>query len=195
MNELTKNAIESLTPTERAAYEQYLEKGAPPLSPAAMANLFELYLNGNSCEDIAKLNKNFTLGMIARAKVDGLWEERRQAHVRSLLEGVRERVQQVQLESVMFSADLLAAANKLYGDRLKRFLQTGDERELGDLSITSLKQYREAVELLMKLTGQERESKVTVKGEQRHTIEVKPTKAMTPAEAAQILTLVEGGKK
>jgi hypothetical protein len=168
-----------------------MNKGGYPLAPTVQAQLFNLYLNGSSCEEIQRLNPNFSLGMIARAKVDGLWDERREAHVRELLETVRERVQQVQLESVSFTADLLASANKMFGDRLKRYIQTGDPNELGDLKIDSLKQYKDAVDLLLKLTGQDRENKMTVKGEVKQTLEVVPKK-MTPQEAAAYLALAEG---
>jgi len=90
-----ERAISKLTPTERSALGRY---EGPPLSPAVQAQLFELYLNGSDTDEISRLNRNFTLGMIVGAKVDGLWDERKQAHIGTLLDTVRERVQQVQLE-------------------------------------------------------------------------------------------------
>jgi hypothetical protein len=87
------------------------------------------------------------------------------------------------MESVMFSADLLASANKMFGDKLKKYIQTGDERELGTLKIDSLKQYRDAVELLLKLTGQDK--KVEITGQVKQTVEF--TGPMTPKDAAALL--------
>jgi hypothetical protein len=181
--EIVLSPVDKLTPEERKAYKLYIQKGDPPLAPGVQAQLYMLYLNGSSCEEIVKLNPNFTLGMVARAKVEGLWDDRRDTHLQNLFENVRERVQQVQMESVMFSADLLSSANKMFGDKLKRYIQTGDERELGTLRIDSLKQYRDAVELLLKLTGQDK--KVEVSGQVKQTVEF--TGPMSPKDAAALL--------
>jgi hypothetical protein len=86
--------------------------------------------------------------------VEGLWDEKREAHIGDLLSGVRERVQQSQVEAIAFACDLLSAAHKQYGDRIKRYIQTGNEEELGDLKVKSLKDYKEVVSLVMSLTGQ-----------------------------------------
>lgn len=176
--------MELLTPEEKKALKLYRAKNDPPLAPQIQMQLFELYLNGSSCEEIQRLNPNVPLGMIVRARIDGDWDRRLSDYRDRLLTEVRTRVEQVQVESVMFTADMLAAANKMNGDKLKKFIQTGDSRELGDLNITSLKQYRDAVELLLKLTGQDR--KVEVKGEQKTTIEVRAGK-LTPKEAAALI--------
>jgi hypothetical protein len=100
-----------------------------------------------------------------------------------LFEGVRERVEQVQMESVLFTTDLLSSANKMFGDKLKKYIQTGDERELGALKVDSLKQYRDAVDLLLRLTGQS--NKVEVTGETKRVIEF--SGKLTPKAAAAIL--------
>ncbi len=181
--EIVLSPVERLSPEERKAYKLYVQKNDPPLSPSVQAQLFSLYLNGTSCEEIAKLNPNFSLGMIVRARVEGLWDERRDAHLESLFSGVRERVQQVQMESVVFTSDLLSSANKMFGDKLKKYLQTGDERELGALRIDSLKQYRDAVDLLMKLTGQDK--KIEVTGQTKTVVEF--TGPVSPKDAAALL--------
>jgi len=180
---LILSPVERLSPEERKAYKLYVQKNDPPLAPGVQAQLYNLYLNGSTCEEINRLNPNFSLGMIVRAKVEGLWDDRRDKHINELFESVRERVQQVQMESVVFTTDLLAGANKMFGDKLKRYLQTGDERELGDLRIDSLKQYRDAVDLLLKLTGQDR--KVEVSGQTKTVVEFKGPVA--PKDAAAIL--------
>lgn len=182
--------VDLLTPEEAKAYRLYMKKGDPPLAPGIQAELFSLYLNGTPCEDIARLNPNFSLGMIVRARIEGLWDARRDAHIRSLFENVRERVAQVQAESIMLTADMLAAANKQFGDKLKRFIQTGDESVLGDLKIDSLKQYRDAVALLMQLTGQDK--KVQVSGEVTKTVEFKGK--LDAKQAAALLKLADEDK-
>jgi hypothetical protein len=191
-NELALTEIEKLSPVELEAYNKYVDKGGAPLSPGVQAQLFSLYLHGDSCEDIADLNKNFSLGMIVKAKVDGLWEQKREVHLRELLDSVKDRVTQAQLESAIFATDLLAATHKIHSKRFKRAIQTGDEKELGDMAITSIKQYRDAVDLLLKVTGQDTKQQLTVKGEQTHRIEF--SGKMTPQEAALALAAIEAKK-
>jgi hypothetical protein len=182
-----KDPLDALSPEEMKAYKAYLKKNDPPLAPRVQAELFSLYINGSTTEEIAKLNPNFSLGMVVRAKVDGLWDQRRDAHLDHLFSTVRDRVSQVQMESVVFTSDLLASANKMFGDKIKKYIQTGDEAELGTLKIDSLKQYRDAVELLLKLTGQDK--KIEVKGETKTTVEFKGK--LNPKEAAALLKLAE----
>ncbi len=181
--QVSANPKDLLTKEEARAYRIYMAKKDPPLAPQIQAQLFNLYLNGASCEEIQRLNPNLSLGMIVRARVEGLWDDQRQRYLDSLFSAVRERVQQVQMESVMLTADMLAAANKMFGDKLKKYIQTDDPRELGELRIDSLKQYRDAVELLMKLTGQDK--KVEVTGTTKTVVEFK--NKLTPIEAAAIL--------
>lgn len=180
-----------LSPEETRALKLYMKKGDPPLSPRLQGELFSLYLNGSTTEEIAKLNPNLSLGMIVRAKVEGLWDQRLDAHRNHLLSTIRDRVQQVQMESIGLTADMLAAANKSFGDKFKRYLQTGDESVLGTLKIDSLKQYRDAVDLLLKLTGQDK--KIEVKGETTTTVEFKGK--LTPKEAALLLKAADSTKE
>lgn len=186
-----------LTPKERASYWTAIKNN--PLSPARQAQLFELFLNGNSTETIANLNK-MPLGEVVRARIDFDWDQKKDEHVAYLLSSVRDRVRQIQLESITFSADLLAAAHKLHGERIRKFIQTGDEAELGDLKITNLKAYKDAVELLLKLTGQDKDASATtqivVQGNGKQTVRVDDSVEVkngiwTAEEAAEVLKLIE----
>lgn len=189
-----------LTPKERGAYWSALKNN--PLSPAKQAQLFELFLNGKSCEEIANLNK-MPLGEVVRARIDFEWDQKKDEHVTYLLSSVRDRVRQIQLESITFSADLLAAAHKLHGERIRKFIQSGDEAELGDLKITNLKAYKDAVELLLKLTGQDKEAATNVivnSGEANVTVAENAERKhaiWTAEEAAEVLKLIDvrEGKK
>lgn len=183
-----KSEVESLSQEEREAYEGY--KG-PALAPSVQATLFELYLRGEPLAGIQKVNKNFTLGMIAKAKVEGLWNARRAAYTAELYDSVVERVKLAQTEAAVFAADLLAVAHKQFGLKLKRYIQTGDEKELGDLSIKSLEGYRKAIDLLLRITGQDQ--KQTVKGEVKHehTLTVGQGTPLSPDQAAALLAIVD----
>lgn len=184
---------------EKAALDVYHQRRQPPLSPDMQARLFSLFLQGIDCMEIVRLNRGVSLGQVIAARVEGRWDEQRQDHLNALLKETRTRLQQTTLEAVDFVTTQLAAAHKLYGDRVKKFLQTGDEKDLGGFSIHGWKGYREAVDLLKTLTGQDAK-----KHEHKHLHQTDPNqplpsanRAMTPTEAKQAVkaTLKKGGLK
>lgn len=155
MSELV--APDDLTPEERKAFEIYMRLNQPPMAPSAQANFRELYLQGTSCEEIHRLNPGgFSLGAIVRARIEYSWDEARKLHQERLALRVRERVQQVQMETIERVANELAASNKLISDKALKYIQTGDESLLAGTSIGSLKHLKELSEILLKLTGQDK---------------------------------------
>lgn len=160
-----------LSSRERAAYDFVVKMKQPGVSPHTQAKFFALFLQGTDCAEIARLNPGFSLGQIVAARVEGRWDEHRQEHVESLLRETRMRLQQTTLEGIEFIAGQLAAARKLYGDKTKKFLQSGDPADLGGFSIHGWKAYREAVDILKTLTGGDKTEK-KVSGEILHKHEV-----------------------
>lgn len=144
-----------LNAREQIAYDMHMKKLEPPLAPALCAELFELYLNGLSLADIVKANKGLKMGAVVRASLEGDWYDKRLAYQENLLQSVVPRVQQVQAEAIVFTSSLLAAAHKLHSAKINKFLQTGDESELGDFAPRTFEQYRKTSELLLRLTGQD----------------------------------------
>lgn len=59
------------------------------------------------------------------------------------------------LEGLQFASDGMAVFHRLVGDKFRRYLQTGDPKDLGDMENMGFKTYKDLVELLQKLTGQE----------------------------------------
>lgn len=198
---LTQTEKESLlSEREKAAYSLYMKLKQPPMAQSTQAQFFSLFLQGNSCEEIVRLNPNgFPLGAIVRARVENDWDLKLREHQNELMAKVRERVQQVTLETIDRVANELAASNKLTNDRIKRFLQSGDEKELDGLYIGGVKHLEKVVDLLQRLTGQDtKKSSSTV--DVRHTIAdetVKtietvavPSTKMSPQAAADALAAI-----
>ncbi len=165
-----------LTPREEGAYHMHMKSGDVGLSPSLQAELFELYLSGNTLEEIWRRNQALRLGAIVRAFIEGDWQLRRQEYVNALLGSVKDRVQQVQVEAVHFTADGLAVIQKRIGNDLKRYLQTGNKDDLGDAKDWGLHQFKQLVEMLLKLTGQDGQKTigVNVKGSVNHTASPAP---------------------
>jgi hypothetical protein len=181
-----------LSPDELRAYNEYIDAGKPSLSPVTEKQFYELYLNGKPTTEIQRINPSMPLGIIVRAKIDNRWDERREFHIAQLLEGVKERVQHTQLEAINFACDLLSVVHKQQGEKLKRYLQTGDDADLSSIANgMGLKSYKEVLEILLKLTGQDKD-KGDKKVEITHKIDDSPRAAgLSPLQAAKILEVID----
>lgn len=178
-----------LTPREAFALSECNRKRQLDVAPSTRASFFEMFLNGRSCEDIRKANPGFTLGQIVRCRVEDGWDDEVAAHRADLMMDIRARTQQVQLEAVQFLGLRLAAFHRLHGDKVARYIQTGDEEFLKGIDMTS-KAYKETLELLLKATGQEKKT-VTVEGTIQHTGVTQQAGALSSEEADMILRYLE----
>lgn len=147
-----------LSPKERDALT-FAQNKVPPYAPLAsslQARFFNMFLQGISCEEIVRLNPGMSLGQVVTARVEGKWDEKRQNHVETLLRETALRLQQTTLEGIDFITTALAAANKLEGDKIKKYLQTGDPKELGEFTVKNWGDYGKLLSLLKTLTGQDK---------------------------------------
>jgi hypothetical protein len=153
---------------------KYIEDGKHALSQETALKFFELYLRGNSCGEIHRLNKAFPYESILWARVKYDWDRMKDESIRQLMSSIQEKVVQAQLETTSFMADLLTATSKKHGDKIKKFIQTGNEDDLGDaLSVDSLFALLKVAEGLQKITGQDKVQKV--KSEHTQTLNVNVT--------------------
>lgn len=180
-----------LSDSERYALDYFrsnYQKGGSktyPLAPSLQEQLFQLYLNGKSLSEIRALNPHVMLGQVVDAAVTGKWHQLRQEYLGALQQRAAERLRQIACEAVDHLADEMAATHKLRGEAIKRYLQTGDESDLGGVSLCGIKQYKDVAELLLKLTGQDKNSTLTVKGEISHTTQDAPQGTGTVKTLAQ----------
>lgn len=189
-----------LTPRELEAYRKYLESGKAPLAPSTSASFFQLFLQGHTCEEIAKLNPAFGLGIIVRARVEHDWDQQRLDHVQHLLDNIRQVVQTAQLGAVQFVAEGLAVYQKMAGEKFQKYLQSGKIEDLGDFKDMSFKTYKDLLEMLLKLTGQDANKKVSGVVEHRHTVEAPPQatrvdRPMSAGDANDFLARFDKGSK
>jgi len=182
-----KEAFLKLDDREVFAYNYYLECNQAPLSPSLSAQLFELFLTGKSCEEIRRLNPAIGLGQIVAARLKGEWDLRRDEYANSLLDKTMDRVKQSTLESALLVCDMLSVANKEHGEALRKYLQSGDVKELPPFRINSMQSFKYAVEVLQKLSGQDRQQQVKVSGTVNH--EVAEAEDTTPSGTASDLAI------
>lgn len=169
-----EKARKTLTTPEYNMLVKYIEDGKHPLAQETALKFFELYLRGNSCGEIHRLNKAFSYESILWARVKYDWDKMKDDSTRQLMASIQEKVVQAQLETTSFMADLLVATSKKHGDKIKKFIQTGNEDDLGDaLSVDSLFALLKVAEGLQKITGQDKVQKV--KTEHTSTLNVNVT--------------------
>jgi hypothetical protein len=183
-----------LNETENKSYLEWQSTGGKPLPLAAALKLYELFLNFYSLDDICRINtKKIPLGQIVDARIRYEWDKRRKEQLDSLYSTIEQKVIKVKNESVVHLTDLLSAAHKIWGDKIKLFLQDGDATILEDLNIVNFKNYKELVTLLKELTDKKEVpvSKMIVS----HThLPENESRQMGSGTAAEMLKLLQGDK-
>lgn len=162
-------AVARLGPDELTAYGYWQASESPLLAPSTAARLFEPYLQGRTCAEIAALQQGVKLGDVVAAKVEYDWDARRDEYLDGLFNGVAQRVQQTQIETALMLCDVLAAFNRGQRECVARYLQTGDRAELGDIKVESLQGLKGVVDLLQRVTGTEPPRRVQVGGRMEHS--------------------------
>ncbi len=199
---LAPSSEDILTETERIGLAAYRKQGSQMrLSADTQLRLYALFLAGHSCQEIQGLNKAFSLGQILTARLEGKWDQRRTEYLDSLFTTVRSRVQQATLESIGFITDQLAAVHKHYGEKAKRYLQSGDIKDFDGFGAEDIKGYKVLIESLQKITGTEKspsEVNVTLpagKGERDVNPEKRPMSSGQAAEIVRMANLLKKGNK
>lgn len=192
-DEALARAVSRLSPREAYAYSIWKGTDKPLIGSTLNAQLFQLYLNGKSTEDIRRLNPQLQLGEIVAAKVEGRWDDHRDEYLQRLNEGTAGRVLQSTLETAEFLCDALAVMRKRFGDRFQRYLQTGDEKELGDIKLENFTQLKGVVEAMQKLVGQDQKLGVVapaVPAPAQVSTTPMPARTVDAKEAGRVLRLL-----
>jgi hypothetical protein len=200
--ELDTAAKTKLTPQEYEIMTSHIKSGGFPLSISTAMAFFELYLNGYNVQEIHRLNSAFPVGAIYWAKVQHDWDAKKDTILNEMVQTVREKVLKAQLETTGLMSDILIATNKRYRDRIKKYLQTGDEKMFDEsLNINSIQSLLKLSEGLLRLTGQDNKKdkndkpiNINVNTGSSDSITV-PTNQLTPEEASAILETLASSKR
>jgi hypothetical protein len=121
-----------------------------------------LYLQGYGLEEIQRANPGFKLGILVKARIDNEWDRLKREYIETLMLSTRETVLKAQLEAVRFAADGMVVHQKLLGDAFRKYLQTGNEADLGShKDQINIRNYKEYASLFMQLTGQDKKAQVS----------------------------------
>jgi hypothetical protein len=194
-SKLTAVGVE-LSELENKAFMEWRAVGGNPLPLAAALKLYELFLNFYSLDEIHRINgKKIPLGQIVDARVRFEWDKRRKEQLDSMYSTIEQKVVKVKNEAVVHLTDLLSAAHKIWGDKIRLFLQDGDPAALGDLNLVSFKNYKELVSLLKEMTDKKEPATVSkVLVDHTHSIKESPQK-LSSGVAADLLKLLNAPDK
>ena len=162
--------FEGWTKRELKILQEYKDSGIKPISPALASQLYTLFLEGYSCAEIARLNKDkgITEGDVLYCREKYKWDEQRDEYAVHLTNQVQQKLMKQKLESIEFLTNMLAVIHKENREVMLRYLQTGNPDDLP--KIGSLKIYKDILESLAKITGEDAVRKVKFEGKVEHDV-------------------------
>jgi hypothetical protein len=191
-DEALARAVSRLSAREAYAYTIWKGTDKPLIGSTLNAQLFQLYINGKSTEEIRRLNPQLGLGEVVAAKVEGRWDDHKDDYLQKLNEGTAGRILQSTLETADFLCDALAVIRKKFGDRFQRYLQTGDEKELGDIKLENFTQLKGVVESMQKLVGHDQKPGLVLPAQAAPPAQLTPApeRVVDAKEAGRVLRLL-----
>jgi len=186
-----------LSASERELLENYIKSGGAEISLSTANRFFELYINGSDIDEILRLNPGFPKAAILWLKAKYDWEQAKNDLMVKLQSNIAEKVMKAQLDAASLYADMISATTKRHQDNLKKYIQTGDEKYLSKtLPIDNVTQLQKAVEGLQKVTGQDKNFKITKEDKTSVDINITGTGSNMSAETAtKILAAISEEKK
>lgn len=185
---------DSIVRAEQEALEQWQKDSNEHLTLEESLPLYELYLNGNTAQDIFHLkNGKVPFGQIVDAKERYEWDKRKGQQLTSLFKKVEEKAVKAKADAVFYLTDALAVAHKQMGGKMQKYLETGDPSHLGATDFSSLKNYKLILEMLQILTASDKKDskEINVGGTVQHQHNLSIDNSKT---AANLLKLFDEGK-
>ncbi len=179
---------------EAEEYRRWKRKGEAPIPLTIALQMYELYLNSYTAEEIWRVNgQRYPLGQIVDAKIRYDWDERREVQLANLYGNIEKKVLHVKNEATSHLADLLSAAHKIWGDKVAQFLQEGDMTLLTGFDPSTIRNYKEILGMLQLLTSSKDAKAVTVGGtvEHVHTQAIDAKKKMSTTAASDLLRSID----
>ena len=188
-----------LTEKEARELRFHVKTKQPSLGVKKAEELQNLFNRGYSCQEISEHNKGISLGQVVRARADFDWDNKRQEYIINLMREAKPTLQATQYEALRFLTDAMAVHHKMWGEKFRKYLQTGTESELAGFELSG-RQYKEMFEMLLKATGQDKsiiihEHKGSVDVVQKAAILVPMDRPIEAGESRNVLKQLIEGKK
>ena len=146
-NDFTKDEMKDL--------DTFVKNGCIGLSEIAgqdirINNMFSLYMSGRTYIEISKITKtkkNIVYYMSAKFN----WYSKRMEYLNSIQDAMVKKITTTRVESINFIANLIQFHHKWYGEKIDKYMETGDNLHIEDMDVKSLGQYFKSIEILEKM--------------------------------------------
>lgn len=187
--------LSPLTERERQVYAEVEQRGVRPIASSLSAQMFQLFLEGYSCSEIAKINKGLTEGDIVYCRIKNNWDVERDRYAEDLHKQIREKLLKQKLESLEFLTNMLAVTHKEHRDQTLKYLQTGNPDDKPQTWVNGSSSYKAVLEAIQKLTGEDKVQKQHITTESTVTVKTDGLlKDITPEKRLSILKKINDKK-
>lgn len=143
-------------PHEKDALFEYIRSGGRQAPASVNQPFFELFHNGCLADEIHKLNPSYSVQAIQWMRIAFKWDDTLQHTIMKNNALAIGKINKAQVDAAMLMSDLIAVATKKNQDKLRKYLQTGDEAHLVDImTLDSPERFSKMVESLVKLVYRE----------------------------------------
>jgi len=178
------------TPSEKEALAFVEKEGIRGIGATLANEMFNLFLEGYTCSDIAKLNAQLKLreGDVLYLRKRYRWDHYRDEYIYNLQTQMGPRLAKTKLEALETLMLHLAVAGKDFNPKAKRFLQTGKEEDKPDYWAGSPTAFKAIIETIAKITGEDRVQNHNIKSESRVVVEsTQPVTIINPELQTKVL--------
>jgi hypothetical protein len=142
-----------LTQQEIELGEKYLRKNktAGAIKDTEALKLFEMYLIGQSFNEIHQQFPEYELGKIILTAALNKWGMDRNKMQSTLRERVKAKVVKSVIEQVDFLTSMLSVASAEHIEQMRKFIIDPDSNPAPNLRIKSIKEYKEVTDTLSKI--------------------------------------------
>jgi len=144
------------TEHEKELLRRAVDTGFKPISPTLSAQMAALFIQGYSCAEIAAQNKGFSEADVLYCRKKFEWDRERDEYTVNLTKRAVASLQRQKMESIEFLTNTMSVMHKQHREKMLKYLQTGNADDLPEFQITSMKMYKEVIETISKITGEDK---------------------------------------
>src|ERR1700677_701043 len=141
--------------------------GTKGVSATLQGEMLNLYLEGYTCDKIAKLNKGYSEIDILMCRYKYNWDRAKNDYADNLQQQILQKLKKVQFESLEFLTNMLSVLHKDERQKMLTYLQTGKSEDKPEIWLSSISTYKSLIETIQKLTGEDKVHKHEIKSDIR----------------------------
>lgn len=153
MKKLSSDQLVGIQDAHVQLANKYLSiNGDNPISELEAAPLLEAFLVGYSIDEVADRFPHMDKSQIVYTSIVNGWHKKRQEVAASIYDRVKAKLIRSVVEQVDYMTDLLSVVSTESKTQIAAYLSNPDTNPPPQNRIRSMKEYKEAIESLMKLT-------------------------------------------